>query len=305
LPKYFANPSDFAFDFANDDVFTNDDRETYGYLDAEDTLDLGILKSIKFGAKFTNHERDAAGNFTTYGGFAAPILAQNMDLRAYHDGGQAVLRIIDDRAGDRAPSATILTICGMVALCGANDLGLGVAVNTLWQLPSSSEGLPVACVVRGLLTQRNLTEAARWIAKTAHASGQHYMLGDADGFASFEASGKAVRRVSWDAAAPNFIHTNHPISSEGGARHLAAEENSRGRYQMLCELAGAKTLEVAQVQSALADRSGPHPISVRPADGDDAGMMTFASIIMELKRPPAIMIAAGPPCSNPYRKIAG
>jgi len=46
-------------------------------------------------------------------------------------------------------------------------------------------------------------------------------------------------------------------------------------------------------------------ISVRPADGDDAGMMTFASIIMELKRPPAIMIAAGPPCSNPYRKIAG
>ena len=235
----------------------------------------------------------------------SPILAQNMDLRAYHDGGQAVLRIIDDRAGDRAPSATILTICGMVALCGANDLGLGVAVNTLWQLPSSSEGLPVACVVRGLLTQRNLTEAARWIAKTAHASGQHYMLGDADGFASFEASGKAVRRVSWDAAAPNFIHTNHPISSEGSARHLPAEENSRGRYQMLCELAGAKTLEVAQVQSALADRSGPHPISVRPADGDDAGMMTFASIIMELKRPPAIMIAAGPPCSNPYRKIAG
>jgi isopenicillin-N N-acyltransferase-like protein len=234
-----------------------------------------------------------------------PILAQNMDLRAYHDGGQAVLRIIDDRAEDRAANLTILTICGMVALCGANDLGLGVAVNTLWQLPSSSEGLPVACVVRGLLAQRSLSEAATWIAATPHASGQHYMLGDADGFASFEASGKSVKEVSWDASSPNFVHTNHPISGDGGsARHLAAEENSRGRYQMLCELAGAKTFDVAQVQSALADRGGPHPISVRPNAGDDAGMMTFASIIMELRRPPRIMIAAGPPCSNPYIRIA-
>jgi isopenicillin-N N-acyltransferase like protein len=235
-----------------------------------------------------------------------PILAQNMDLRAYHDGGQAVLRIIGDHGGEREANLTILTICGMVALCGANDLGLGVAVNTLWQLPSSSEGLPVACVVRGLLAQRNLSEAASWIAQTPHASGQHYMLGDPDGFASFEASGKSVRQVSWDATAPNFIHTNHPISNDGGsARHLAAEENSRGRYQILRELAGAKTFDVAQVQAALADRGGPHPISVRATAGDDAGMMTFASITMELSRPPAIMIAAGPPCSNPYLKIAG
>jgi iron complex outermembrane recepter protein len=82
----FANPNDFAFDFANDDIFTNDDRETYGYLDAEDKLDLGILKSIKFGAKFTNHYRDAAGDFTTYGGFSAPILAQNIPTANWSQG---------------------------------------------------------------------------------------------------------------------------------------------------------------------------------------------------------------------------
>jgi iron complex outermembrane receptor protein len=82
----FANPSSFAFDFANNDVFTNDDRETYGYLDAEDKLDLGILKSIKFGAKFTNHYRDAAGDFTTYGGFAAPIAAQNIPTAQWSQG---------------------------------------------------------------------------------------------------------------------------------------------------------------------------------------------------------------------------
>ncbi len=41
-------------------------------------LDLGVLKSIKFGVKGTNHERDATGNYTTYGGFSAPILKQGI-----------------------------------------------------------------------------------------------------------------------------------------------------------------------------------------------------------------------------------
>ena len=194
----------------------------------------------------------------------------------------------------------------MIGLCGANSLGLGVAVNTLWQLPSSPSGLPVACVARGLLAQRNIAEAAAWLTVTPQASGQHYMLGDPDGFASFEASAKSVQQMTWDESAPNFIHTNHPISTPArNARQLAAEENSRGRYQSLCELTGGKTFNVAQVRSALADRTGPHPISVQPRAGDDSGMMTFASIVMELRRPPAIQIAPGPPCSNPYLHIAG
>jgi iron complex outermembrane receptor protein len=82
----YSDPNSFAFDFANNDVFTNDDRELYGYLDAEMKLDLGALKSFKFGAKFTNHERDAAGNFTTYGGFSAPILAQNIPMSSWSAG---------------------------------------------------------------------------------------------------------------------------------------------------------------------------------------------------------------------------
>ena len=232
----------------------------------------------------------------------APLLAQNMDLHAFVDGGQAVLQI----AGEREPEATILTICGMIGLCGANSLGLGVAVNTLWQLPSSSSGLPVACVARGLLAQRNVAEAAAWLTGTPQASGQHYMLGDPDGFASFEASAKSVQQMTWDESAPNFIHTNHPISTPArNARQLAAEENSRGRYRSLCELTGGKTFNVAQVQKALADRTGPHPISVRTKAGDDAGTMTFASIVMALRRPPTIQIAPGPPCSNPYLHIDG
>jgi isopenicillin-N N-acyltransferase-like protein len=231
----------------------------------------------------------------------APILAQNMDLPAFLDGGQTVLRI----SGKRELGATVLTICGMIALCGANDLGLGVAVNMLWQLPTAMDGLPVACVVRSLLTKQTLKEATNSICETQRASGQHYMLGDPDGFASFEASRKSVGQLDWDESAPSFIHTNHPLADgQERARPLAAEENSRGRYQMLCELAAGRTLSVLQVQSTLADRSGPHPISVRSKAGAAASTMTFASIVTELKRPPAIVVAAGPPCSNSYTAIA-
>src|SRR5579862_4889524 len=82
----FANPNSFAFDFANADQFLNDDRETYVYADALKELDVGALKSIKFGVKATNHERDATGDFTTYGAFSAPILKQNIPTSAWSAG---------------------------------------------------------------------------------------------------------------------------------------------------------------------------------------------------------------------------
>jgi iron complex outermembrane recepter protein len=69
----WTNPNSFVFDFANDDVFVNKDVERYLYLDAEQKLDLGVLKSVKVGFKASNHERDASGDFTTYGGFYKPI----------------------------------------------------------------------------------------------------------------------------------------------------------------------------------------------------------------------------------------
>jgi iron complex outermembrane receptor protein len=82
----FTNPNSFAFDFANDDQFLNDDRETYLYADALKEVDLGVLKSIKFGVKGTNHERDATGNYTTYGGFSAPILKQGIPTSGWSAG---------------------------------------------------------------------------------------------------------------------------------------------------------------------------------------------------------------------------
>ena len=68
-----TNPSSLVFDFASLHQILNDDRETYGYVDAEKKFDAGVFKALKFGIKHTDHQRDLTFNATTYGGFFKPI----------------------------------------------------------------------------------------------------------------------------------------------------------------------------------------------------------------------------------------
>lgn len=68
-----TDPNDLTFIFASLHEIVNTDEETYGYIDADWALDAGMLKGVKFGAKYTDHERELTFNATTYGGFFVPI----------------------------------------------------------------------------------------------------------------------------------------------------------------------------------------------------------------------------------------
>ena len=70
-----TRPNNMEFDFASLHNITNDDDEVYSYLDAETFLNRGRLESLKFGIKYTNHERKTDFQATTYGGFFLPLLA--------------------------------------------------------------------------------------------------------------------------------------------------------------------------------------------------------------------------------------
>ncbi|HEV7242666.1 MAG TPA: TonB-dependent receptor [Thermoanaerobaculia bacterium] len=70
------NPGHMEFDFASLHHITNDDSEVYSYVDAEKVLKTtGPLTSLKFGLKYTDHERETDFQATTYGGFFLPLLA--------------------------------------------------------------------------------------------------------------------------------------------------------------------------------------------------------------------------------------
>ena len=71
-----------------------------------------------------------------------PVIGQNMDLDTWMDTTQIVLRLTPDDG----PAQVLLSRAGMVGLCGANEAGVGVVVNTLDTLPTATDGLPVALV---------------------------------------------------------------------------------------------------------------------------------------------------------------
>src|SRR2546430_1397536 len=76
------NPAQMDFDFASLHHITNADSETYTYLDAEKSLGMGALKSVKFGVKYTDHKRATDFQGTTYGGFFLPLAATGCSGKA-------------------------------------------------------------------------------------------------------------------------------------------------------------------------------------------------------------------------------
>jgi iron complex outermembrane receptor protein len=70
-----TKPAAMAFDFASLHRITNDDDETYGYVDVEKKTEWGPLSAIRFGIKATDHNRDTDFQATTYGSFFVPLEA--------------------------------------------------------------------------------------------------------------------------------------------------------------------------------------------------------------------------------------
>jgi len=64
-----TQPSSLIFDFASLHKITNKDEEKYFYADYELGVDWGPIHSLKFGGKFTDHDRVTRFLATTYGGF--------------------------------------------------------------------------------------------------------------------------------------------------------------------------------------------------------------------------------------------
>lgn len=250
-------------------------------------------------------------------GASPAFVAQNMDLETFRDGAQAVLHIRGDAS---TPEQYILTAAGVVALDGMNARGVGVVVNTLSQLRSSRDGLPVAFVIRGVLGKTSADEALRFLKTVKHASGQNYLLGaDARVFDLEASAGKVAAAMP---GAEVVFHTNHPLANDDvkaaptpapGAPDSGEEGNSAARYRELETRLGrnsakagkVRTASLADAKAALASKdSEKNPICrAARADGGDYGLFTFASVVMTLSGTPAFEVSAGPPDHNPYRRF--
>ena len=237
-------------------------------------------------------------------------IAQNNDLETYRDGYQILLHI---PSGEKEPEQYILSCAGLIALLGMNSAGIGVCVNSLMELEACADGLPVACVIRGILTRKTRESALDFIQNVNHASGQNYIIGAKDSVYDFEASSGKVVRFKPNAGNSSLVyHTNHALANddikpwfrESHQQQLAGntpDDNSSARFSSLKnrlanplnDISGEVIIKALRSKD---DLNNPVCVSKR----QDYPWFTFSSVVLTLGESPDIQLTYGPPDQAEY-----
>src|SRR5262249_52829544 len=88
------------------------------------------------------------------------MVAQNLDIEGFNDGAQVVLHV---KHADSNLESFVFTLAGMIGSNGMNNHGVGICANTLSQLSHGRDGLPVACIIRGVLAQKTIDAAVDFL----------------------------------------------------------------------------------------------------------------------------------------------
>jgi isopenicillin-N N-acyltransferase-like protein len=228
-------------------------------------------------------------------------IGQTMDLGGYTDGFQALLAPGAD--GGR-PAALVFTVAGMIGLMGVNAAGVGVCVNSLPQLPSAPQGLPVAFVLRRLLQAKSLAEAADLVTSLPHATNQHYLIAAPGGVRSFEASAAGVTEYR-PPDRSRVLHTNHPLAAEGAPEPASARVNTVARLESLRARLSVGAPGLDEIKAALSSCDDPENPVCR-IRGEPGGMIAFTTGSMISALDPARIetwVSPGPPSRAGYTRF--
>lgn len=142
-----------------------------------------------------NYKKDEGSNY----------IAQNIDITPFYHGFEVLLDIKDSDS-----RKLVTTFAGYI---GANGLNkhIGITENTLSDLKSSLDGLPVCFVARGVLEKKTFEEAVNFINSIKHASGQNYIIGSRREIISLECSSNLVAEY-WPDTSHNYTyHSNSAL----------------------------------------------------------------------------------------------
>jgi predicted choloylglycine hydrolase len=237
-------------------------------------------------------------------------IAQNLDGDSYMNGSQVLLHI---KAYKNEPEQYVLSSAGLVGMNGLNSKGIGVTVNTLMELSASVDGLPVACVVRGMLLKKDKKSALDFLQTVKHASGQNYIIGTVDSVYDFEASANKVVRFIPDANHPSLVyHTNHAVSNDDikpwhaalNRKILSGESDGYGsvtRFTALKNRLDSSKTDFSDqtIKETLRSKdSDKYPVCLTYQKDKD--LFTFSSVIFTLGIHPTVQITNGSPDQAAY-----
>jgi isopenicillin-N N-acyltransferase like protein len=241
------------------------------------------------------------------------MVAQNLDIEGFNDGSQVVLHI---RHQDSELESFVFASAGMVGANGMNNRGIGICANTLAQLRHGRDGLPVACIIRGVLEQKTFEAAADFLQQIKHASGQNYLIGGPDKVASFECSHGKVSRFGPAEGSDIVWHTNHPLANDDyDAKYRQYLEKNKdaakkpsstiARFDCLASRLGrnGSAIDKDGIKAILRSHDSPEFPVCRPLK-TPSGVYTFGSMIMVLSGKPEFHVAPGPPDAVPYQVLS-
>jgi predicted choloylglycine hydrolase len=239
-------------------------------------------------------------------------LAQNVDLENFRNGYQVMFHIA---ASVTEPEQYILSCAGMIAINGLNEKGIGICVNSLMELQASTDGLPVAFIVRAVLNKQNGQEALTFLKSVKHASGQNYILGIADSVYDFEAStNQVVRFLAGQEQNEVVYHTNHALVNhdvkdwykEYHQKVMKGEtkmNNSEVRFASLEKHLNVQPSRISAtlIKNTLRSKdSATNPVC-RDFHSGEFGF-TFSSVLFTLGDKPSVQITNGSPSQSEYKE---
>jgi isopenicillin-N N-acyltransferase-like protein len=202
-----------------------------------------------------------------------------------------------------APDALIYSYAGAPAMMGINSSGLSVCINALgFEKPRI--GVPMLCVVREMLNQKDLEGALHSIQRADRAFALNFMVGDGKGIMDVEASpvGVTVRRSE-----EILHHANHYLYGTNGFTDPKTGEyraNSVARCDRMAELINRNKgkLNLKLFQGFLRDHENkPNTICdhVNPARPKPHQGRTLDGMIYVPEKKEA-WITKGNPCENEF-----
>lgn len=276
-------------------------------VDFEDILTLNarseVLMTMKVGAEREIHDGctnilvtpERTENGHTY-------LAHNWDWKVNQRESVVVFKI---RQRGK-PDILMITEGGIIGKFGVNECGIGVAMNALCT-PSDADGVPLHCVLRGILNSRTLGDAIYAIGGVPNACPANYMMASSCGEAM------ACERMPDDYAVlyPEdhiLVHANHitdmklrmryeetilGLTRSTYVRHLRADKLIR-QYDQI----GAKELK-----TVLSDHADfPNCICGHPDPASDP-ICTVFNMVLDLTEK-SFEVCLGNPCRGEYSRFA-
>jgi isopenicillin-N N-acyltransferase like protein len=265
-------------------------------VDAEDILALNVRTEVMFGM--------ASGGCTALCTPASGredahvLLAQNWD---WHPGALQACVLLVEAPHDGPPFVTFVE-AGLLAKCGMNERGVGLAATALTStLDRGEPGVPFHAILRRILTSGSFDEAAGAVTGPVRASSGNFLLASRDGrSANLEGAPGGPEQVH-RTDGERLTHTNHFLRpSRDGFKDLERFDGASTSVsrQAAAEgwIAAPGDRSIDDVLEALRD----HSASVcQHADGGgppEEAIVTVAAVAMDLAEG-ALWVTEGPPCT--------